>query len=114
MSLSGITYNNILGGSSSYTWAQTSSITTSTRFTNINGTSLLELPSDGNAVKINGELIINEENIDDRLKRIEDLLHIPQRDVIMERKYNKLKQLWQEYTETLEAIKTWETVKESK
>lgn len=113
MSLAGITYNNILGGSSSYTWAQPSSITTSSHFKNNTGTSILEIPFDGNAVKINGELIVNGENIDDRLKRIEDLLHIPQRDIMIEEKYDKLKQLWQEYTETLKAIKTWEIIKES-
>ena len=38
------------------------------------------------------------------------MLHIPSRNVIMEEKYDKLKQLWKEYNETLEAIKNWETI----
>ena len=41
------------------------------------------------------------------------MLHIPQRSVIMEQKYTKLRELWEEYNETLAAIKSWETIKES-
>jgi len=94
-------------------WVSNSRINTST-FKNQSGNAIMEIPSDGESVKVNGKLIINGEDINDRLKRIEDMLHIPQRDVIMEEKYNSLKQLWKEYTETLDAIKTWETIKESK
>lgn len=88
------------------------SITTSSPFHYI-GNSVLEIPADGK-LNVNGKLVIKGEDIDERLTRIENMLHIPQRDVIMEQKYNKLKKLWKEYNETLAAIKTWETINESK
>jgi hypothetical protein len=106
----------ILGNPAALNWTSaigtfsSSNITSSTSFKNNNGNSVLEI---GESVKVNGKLEINGEDIGERLARIEDMLHIPRRDVIMEQKYEKLKTLWQEYNETLEAIKTWETIKES-
>lgn len=96
--------NSIIpNGSQSWSYAN-SSINPNTNFNDINVSVL----------KVNGKIILNDESIDDRLNRIEDMLHIPSRNVIMEEKYDKLKQLWKEYNETLEAIKNWETIKESK
>jgi len=66
-----------------------------------------------NTVHIHGELMMNGENIDDRLKRIEKMLHIPSRNIIMEGKYDKLNKLWKEYIATLESHTTWENIKES-
>ena len=87
----------------------------STKFAASNGKTVLEIPANEQTVKITGKLILNEndEDVGERLKRIEDMLHIPQRSVIMEQKYTKLRELWEEYNETLAAIKTWETIKES-
>ena len=87
----------------------------STKFASSNGKTVLEIPYDDQLVKITGKLILNDndEDVGERLKRIEDMLHIPQRSVIMEQKYTKLRELWEEYNETLAAIKTWETIKES-
>ena len=56
----------------------------------------------------------NGEDLNDRLKRIEAMLHIPTRDVTMEEKYKKLKSLWEQYHKALDEYKTWETLKESK
>ena len=95
-------------------WTSANTITPATTFKNSIGETVLELPANEATMKVNGKLILNDENIDERLKRIEDMLHIPHRNVIMEQKYDKLKKLWEEYNETLEAIKTWETIKESK
>ena len=87
----------------------------STKFAASNGKTVLEIPANEQTVKITGKLILNEndEDVGERLKRIEDMLHIPQRSVIMEQKYTKLRELWEEYNETLAAIKSWETIKES-
>ena len=85
-----------------------------TRFPSSNGKVVIEIPANEETVKISGKLLLNEEDIDERLKRIEDMLYIPRRNAIMEQKYDKLKQLWAEYNETLSALKNWETLKESK
>jgi len=83
-------------------------------FSASNGKAVIEIPVNQETVKISGKLLLNEEDIDERLKRIEDMLYIPSRNAIMEQKYDKLKQLWAEYNETLSALKNWETLKESK
>ena len=83
-------------------------------FNDSNGNTIVKIEPEESVLKVNGKIILNDESIDDRLNRIEDMLHIPSRNVIMEEKYDKLKQLWKEYNETLEAIKNWETIKESK
>lgn len=106
--------NNIIpNGSPSWSYAYPS-ITPNTNFNDINGNTIVRIEPEESVLKVNGKIILNDESIDDRLKRIEDMLHIPSRNVIMEEKYDKLNQLWKEYNETLEAIKTWETIKESK
>jgi hypothetical protein len=86
----------------------------STRFISGTGNMVMEIPSTEDAtLNITGKVNLNGDNLEERLSRIESLLHIPRRDVIMEQKYEKLKLLWKEYTETLEALKSWDTIKES-
>lgn len=115
--LSGITNigtNNIGTNNIGYnTYAMTGTVATDTGFKTSTGLPVLEIPANQQAVKITGKLLLNDndEDVGERLKRIEDMLHIPQRSVIMEQKYTKLRELWEEYNETLAAIKTWETIK---
>lgn len=59
------------------------------------------------ALNVKGKVIINGENLEERLKRIETLLNIPTRDVEMEEEFPKLKHLWEEYNSELEKYKTW-------
>lgn len=92
----------------------TNNCNTNHKFTSSNNKIVLEIPANEETVKVNGSLILNGTNIDERLQFIEDMLHIPRRNVIMEEKYDKLKQLWSEYNETLAALTNWETLKESK
>lgn len=101
---SGSTLSSSLSSSISYNHTPTT-ITSST------GSCSLSL--DQSSIKCTGNLIVNGEDISERIKRIEERLHIPSRNVILEEKYQKLKDIWIEYTETLNAIKTWETIKES-
>ena len=94
----------------------------STQFNNGNSGAVMSVPHGENTVRIEktatldiqGRVKINGEWLDDRLERIESMLHIPTRDIIMEEKYLKLKNLWEQYTTALEEYKTWETLKDSK
>ena len=87
-----------------------------------NNGAVMSVPHGENTVRIEktatldiqGRVKINGEWLDDRLGRIELMLHIPTRDVIMEEKYSKLKNLWEQYTTELEQYKTWETLKNTK
>ena len=59
------------------------------------------------ALNVKGKVIINGENLEDRLERIETLLSIPTRNIEMETEFPRLKKLWEEYSEELEKYKTW-------
>lgn len=86
-----------------------------TRMSNSNGKTVLTIPNSNEpSLMIDGSIKWNGEDLNDRLKRIEAMLHIPTRDVTMEEKYSKLKKLYNEYSKALEEYKTWETLKESK
>ncbi len=62
-------------------------------------------------LEVNGTVVINGIDLDERLKTIEKVLQIPTRDVTMEHKYPKLKQLYEAYMHELEKYKTWDRVK---
>jgi hypothetical protein len=86
-----------------------------TKFTNNQGKTILTIPnSDTPSLVVDGSITWNGEDLNTRLKRIEAMLHIPTRDVTMEEKYKKLKELWEQYHKALDEYKTWETLKESK
>jgi hypothetical protein len=94
-------------------WSNT--IHPTTQFGTTNGKPVMEIPNSGDpSIKINGKIEWNGEDLHDRLKRIETMLNIPTRDVIMEEKYSKLKKINDEYNKALAEYKTWETLKESK
>ena len=129
---SNMTYHSILAPNTTTSQVYTTSISATTPLlsggyggkfsaTGNNG-AVMSMPHGENTVRIEktatldiqGRVKINGEWLDDRLERIELMLHIPTRDVIMEEKYSKLKNLWEQYTATLEQYKTWETLKNSK
>ena len=93
--------------------------TPSANFTNSNGKTLMSVPHGGENIvleeaatlEVKGNVKINGIDLEERLKTIEKLLNIPQRDVIMESKYPKLKKLYDEYMHELEKYTTWERVK---
>lgn len=60
------------------------------------------------ALNVSKDRILREESLSERLKRIETVLNIPTRDIEMENKYPRLKQLFEEYMQELEKLKTWE------
>ena len=65
-------------------------------------------------IRVNGDIIANGNSIMDRIENIEKMLYIPNRHKELEEKYSKLASLYKEYNETLEAIKTFEILRNSK
>jgi hypothetical protein len=65
-------------------------------------------------LEVTNDIIINSESLNSRLKRIELVLNIPTRDLVLEKKYPQLKKIWEQYNSELEKLKSWETIKNSK
>mgnify|MGYP000111301880 CR=1 FL=1 len=90
-------------------------------FNNGNGQAIMSIPHGEDKVvieekaqlEVKGRVKINGEFLDERLERIETLLNIPTRDVTMEHKYPKLKELWEAYNRELAKYKTWDKLKDS-
>jgi len=70
-------------------------------------------PANG-SVKINVPLLVNGRDIMKELDEMRDALLLLKRDVDMEAKYPRLKELKDEYAVALEKYKTFNTLKESK
>lgn len=103
-------------------------ITGSTVWTNPNanfhngqGQAVMTIPHGENKViledkaelEVKGRVRINGEYLDERLERIETVLNIPSRNIEMENKYPKLKELWEAYNRELAKYKTWDKLKDS-
>ena len=62
-------------------------------------------------LEVKGRMVINGVDLEERLKTIERVLTIPERDVILEKKHPKLKKLYEEYIHALAKYRTWEAIK---
>jgi hypothetical protein len=62
-------------------------------------------------LEVKGNVVINGQDLEERLSIIETILYIPTRDVKLEAKYPRLKELYHEYTRELGKYKTWESIK---
>ena len=62
-------------------------------------------------LEVKGRMIINGVDLEERLDTIEKVLHIPERDVILEKKHPKLKKLYDEYINELSKYKMWHSIK---
>jgi hypothetical protein len=62
-------------------------------------------------LEVKGNLVINGVDLEERLKTIEQVLTIPERDVILEKKHPKLKKLYDEYIHALAKYRTFEAIK---
>ena len=60
---------------------------------------------------VKGNVKINGIDLEERLKTIERVLAIPERDAIMEAKYPSLKKKFDDYINTLEKYRTFERIK---
>lgn len=63
------------------------------------------------SLDVKGKVIINGLDLEERLKTIERVLAIPERDATMEAKYPSLKKKFDEYINALEKYKTFERIK---
>jgi hypothetical protein len=78
------------------------------------GDSVLTARANPNSLDVNGKVMINGRDLEERLTTIEKVLQIPERDVILEAKHPKLKELYDDYIHALGKYRTWDTLKESK
>lgn len=62
-------------------------------------------------LEVNGRMVINGRDLEERLDTIEKVLQIPERDVILEKKHPKLKKLYDEYINELSKYKMWQSIK---
>ena len=62
-------------------------------------------------LEVKGRIVINGRDLEERLDTIEKVLHIPERDVILEKKHPKLKKLYDEYINELSKYKMWHSIK---
>ena len=62
-------------------------------------------------IEVKGNMVINGRDLEERLDTIEKVLLIPERDVKLEAKHPKLKELYDEYIHALGKYRTWEAIK---
>ena len=99
-----------------YNGASASFSTANTNLVSNNGKPILTVPSNEQTVvlekaatlDVRGNVVINGVDLEERLNVIEKVLQIPTRDVTMESKHPKLKELYQAYMHELEKYKTWD------
>lgn len=66
------------------------------------------------ALDVKGKLVLNGQDVEERLTTIEKVLRIPERDVKLEKKHPKLKKLYDQYIHELEKYRTWDRIKGEK
>ena len=82
-------------------------------------TTLLTIPQGEDKVVLNesatlevkGNVVINGLDLEERLKTIEKVLMIPERDAKIEAKYPSLKKKYDEYIKQLEKYRMWDSIK---
>jgi len=62
-------------------------------------------------LEVKGNVIINGQDLEERLKTIEKVLTIPERDVKLEAKHPKLKKMYDDYIKELSKYRMWESIK---
>ena len=88
-------------GSNGTSWANTTSIADNVMIVKGNPAEL----------EVKGRMVLNGVDLEERLKTIEKVLLIPERDVILEQKHPKLKQLYDDYINALGKYRTFEAIK---
>ena len=91
-------------GSNGTTWANT------TPNYNI-GDGVMKISGDPATLEVKGTVKINGLDLEERLKTIEKVLMIPERDATMEAKYPSLKKKYDEYINALSKYRMWESIK---
>jgi hypothetical protein len=62
-------------------------------------------------LEVKGRMVINGIDLEERLSTIEKVLQIPERDVKLEKKHPKLKELYDAYIHALGKYRTWDAIK---
>jgi hypothetical protein len=62
-------------------------------------------------LEVKGNMVINGRDLEERLDTIEKVLQIPERDVKLEKKHPKLKELYDAYIHALGKYRTWDAIK---
>ena len=114
------TAGSVLASNGSIT-SSTSWITPNTHYNSSNHKPVMTIPHGEEkviiekeaALEVKGSVVINGIDLDERLKTIERVLQIPERDVALEGKHPKLKELYDEYINALAKYRTWNTLKDS-
>lgn len=75
------------------------------------GDNVLTAKSNPNSLEVKGKVVINGQDLEERLSTIEKVLQIPERDVILEAKHPKLKKMYDEYIQALGKYRTWQAIK---
>lgn len=94
-------------------------VSPTTTFNNGNGNTLMTIPygedkivvDEKATLEVKGTVKINGIDLEERLKTIEKVLMIPERDVTMEAKYPSLKKKYDEYINLLGKYRTFEAIK---
>ena len=119
-SINNIPYTPTTGSTLSYTNGVTASwVQPNNNFVSNNGKAVMTIPADKQEVvlekdatlEVKGKVKINGLDLEERLKTIERVLAIPERDATMEAKYPSLKKKFDEYINTLEKYRTFERIK---
>jgi hypothetical protein len=98
----GILTNGANGTSYTTAWAQPAQY----------GSTVLTVNNDPTpSLEVKGKVVINGLDLEERLKTIEKVLMIPERDAIMEAKYPSLKKKHDEYINLLGKYRTFEAIK---
>jgi hypothetical protein len=63
------------------------------------------------SLEVKGNLVLNGVDLEERLKTIETVLQIPERDVKLEKNYPRLKKLYDDYIKELSKARMWEALK---
>jgi len=90
------------------------SITSNTITTTSIADSPITIDGSGDSVSVNRPLVVNDRDILKELDEMRDALLLLKRDVDMEAKYPRLRELKDQYEAELEKYKTFDTLKESK
>jgi len=108
----GATTNNIsLGGGSSGQFLTSGSNGTSWTNSTTIADNILVAKHNPPELEVKGRMVLNGVDLEERLNTIEKVLHIPERDVILEKKHPKLKKLYDEYIKELSKYRMWQAIK---
>jgi len=66
------------------------------------------------SLEVKGKIIHNGIDLEERLSIIEKVLMIPERDIEMEKKYPKLKKMYDQYIKELSKYRMWDELKGDK